>query len=158
MKKTKSFMMLLLACVLCLGVAGCTSRDEDDDNETYHTRDYIIGIGKWNTDRVKKADGNWTDFPFGEGKSFTIEFFDKKNDNGARIFKSWENINHTDPKQSADEYEGSYTVNGKTVICTVDGKQHLRMFITSMENRELGATVTFYKQNVTFDAIMTRSW
>ena len=71
-------MMLLLACVLCLGVAGCTSRDEDDDNETYHTRDYIIGIGKWNTDRVKKADGNWTDFPFGEGKSFTIEFFDKK--------------------------------------------------------------------------------
>ena len=136
----------------------CPSKDEDEDNETYRTRDYIIGIGKWNTERVKKSDGSWTDFPFGEGKYFTIEFFDKKNDQGERIFKSWEFIGTTDSNASADEYEGSYTVNGKTVICTVNGKQHLRMIVTSMENRELGATVTFYKQNVTFDTYMTRSW
>lgn len=157
MKKIKLLWVLMLACVLGFSVAGCTSKDEDEDGETYVTRDYIIGIGKWSADRVKKADGTWTDFPFGEGKYFMIEFFDKKNGND-RIFKSWEHINQTDASASAVEYEGVYTVNGRIVTCTVGGQQHLKMVVTSMANNELAATVTFYKQNVTFDVIMTRTW
>ena len=157
MKNFKLLLMLMLACMVSFCVAGCTSKDDDDD-ETYKTRDYIIGIGKWNARHVKKSDGTWTDFPFGEGKSFMIEFFDRKGDSSDRKFKSWEYINTTDPDARADQYEGTYIVSGRTVICSVDGQQHLRMIVTSMEDRQLAATVTFYKQNVTFDVIMERTW
>ena len=148
----------MLACMVSFCVAGCTSKDDDDDDETYQTRDYIIGIGKWDAKLVKKSDGTWSDFPFGEGKRFEIEFFDKKGDNSERKFKSWEYINNTDPDIQADLYEGTYTVSGRTVTCSIDGQPHLTMIVTSMENRQLAATVTFYKNNLTFDVIMERSW
>ena len=158
MKILKLLWMLMLACMVSFCVAGCTSKDDDDDDETYQTRDYIIGIGKWNAQQVKKSDGTWSDFPFGEGKYFMIEFFDRKGDSSERKFKSWEYIGYTDPSVEPDQYEGTYTVSGRTVTCSVDGQQHLKMIVTSMENRQLAATVTFYKKNVTFDVIMERTW
>jgi len=157
MKKAKVLWMLLLTCVFSFSVTGCVSKDEDEDNETYKTREYIIGIGKWDTKEVKKTDGSWTDFPFGEGKSFMLEFFDRKN--GTSKFKSWEYIGQTDYQTAKTvDYVGEYTVDKKTVTCTVDGEKHLQFVITEMANNVLGGTVTFYKQNVTFDVRMERTW
>lgn len=153
------FWMLVLGCVLGFCVAGCTSKDDDDDNETYATRDYIIGIGKWSVNKVRKPGGAWSDDYHDGGKYFILEFFDKKNDSNDRKFKSWEYYKKDDSDDYEDVmYEGIYTVDHKTITCTVDGQPHLRFVVTSMENRDLAGTVTFYKENLTFDVVMVRSW
>ena len=158
MKKTRFLWMLLLSCVLGFCVAGCTSRDEDDDDETYNTRDYIIGIGKWSTSKVK-VNGQWYDDARAVAKDLFLEFFDKKADNGDRKFKSWEY--HYKPGTEEvieEEYEGSYVVNGKTVTCSINGQTYLRFVIMTMADNELGGTVTLYKDNMTFEILMKRTW
>ena len=155
----RALWMLLLACVLCFTITGCTSKDDDDDDESYSTRDYIIGVGKWYSYKVKKADGTWSETPGIDGKEFLLEFFDKKSDSNERKFKSWEYINQTDLNNRKEvRYEGVYTVDKKTINCTVDGKPHLRFVVTKMADNELGGTVTFFKENVTFDVFMKRTW
>lgn len=159
MRKINLLWTLLLGCVFCFSVVGCTSKDESEDNETYKTRDYIIGIGKWDAQKVKKADGTWSTNPRDDAKHFVLEFFDKKAGSSDRQFKSWEYIKRAD-SEDVDEvkYEGVYTVNGRTISCSVNGQQYLRFVVTTMANNELGGTVTFYKDNMTFDVSMTRTW
>ncbi len=150
---------MILTLMVSFTMTSCASKDSSDDDETYETRQYLIGVGKWHTIRVKTAGGQWSDDPYGQGKTFTIEFFDKKADDGDRKFKSWEYIGQKDPDdKDYVEYEGSYVVDRKTVTCTVNGKTHLRFLVTKMDNRELYGTATFYNENVTFDVVMERTW
>ena len=163
MKRLKATGLMLALCVLGFCLLGCTQHDDGDDYETYQTRDYIIGIGKWTTDRVTKSDGTWTDFAFGEGRYFKLEFFDKareqdRSDN-TRKFKSWEAIGNTDMDVPDVEYEGTYTVDHSTVMMLVDGKPHMKFVVTKKDEHVLGGTVTFYKHNnLTYDVIMKSSW
>lgn len=76
--KAKLLWMLMLGCVLGFSLTSCASKDEGEDSETYETRQYIIGIGKWSTQEVKLPDGTWTSDSRTYGKDFVLEFFDKK--------------------------------------------------------------------------------
>ena len=158
--KAKLLWMLMLGCVLGFSLTSCASKDEGEDSETYETRQYIIGIGKWNTQEVKLPDGTWTSDSRTYGKDFVLEFFDKKSGESDRRFKSWEYIPKSTGSYEADEvlYEGVYVVNKKTITCTVNGKKYLQFLVTSMADRGLVGNVTFFNDNKSFDVRMQRTW
>lgn len=110
--KAKFLWMLMLGCVVGFSLTSCATKDEGEDSETYETRQYIIGIGKWSTQEVKLPDGTWTSDSRTYGKDFVLEFFDKKSGESDRRFKSWEYIPKSTGSYEADEvlYEGVYVV------------------------------------------------
>lgn len=149
--KTKSFLWIMLtAFVLSLSFSGCTARDSDEDDETYATRDYLIGIGKWHTTFVK-LDGEWVN-PYEHNLNFMLEFFNKKDDKWK--VKIWDFFNGGEEVLN----EGTYTVDKNKVEVTVDGSLFMRMDVTMKKDREMGATVTFVKYNKTLDVKMERTW
>ncbi len=161
MKKFLFPVLLLIGCFVGLSMTSCTSRGSDEDDLSYETRSYIIGISQWEAKLVKRADGTWADDPFHEGKQFTINFKDHIDGKASNPcpFETWEFIGQTDiQKREEKHFSGTYSVSNKTVTCTVDGKQHLRFIVTKMEESQLGGTVTFFDDNVTFDVIMEPTW
>lgn len=158
-KKHFCLLTLVLGWMFTLCLVSCAVHDSDDDDQTYKTREYIIGIGKWYTDRVKKSDGTWDVDTRTYGRDIRLEFFDRKGGSNERKVEIREYVKRTDSdKVDEIDHVGTYTVNGKTVVCTVDGNQFLRIVITLMEANELGGSFTFVKDNQTFEMVMTRSF
>ncbi len=157
MKELKScFWLFITACILSMSFTSCDKLDGEDD-ETYKTRKYIIGIGKWQSVKVKTYDGKWSTDPYGQGKSFTLEFFDQYN--GTSKVKIWESFGITDIKlYERRQYEGTYVVKGNIVVATVNGQEFMRLQIKEQANNILSGYFNFPTFNLAFEAEMERTW
>ncbi len=157
MKQIKACMWLLLAaCILSVSMTSCDKLDGEDDS-SYNTRTYLIGVGKWRADKVKTDDGSWSDNPYAQGKSFTLEFFNQYS--GVSKVKIWESFGITDPNNSTKNlHEGTYVVKGTTAIASVDGKEFMRLVVTDQTGGNLKGIFTFPTLNQNFEAEMVRTW
>jgi len=157
MKQIKTWVWLLLAaCILSVNMTSCNKLDGEDDT-TYETRTYLIGVGKWRVDKVKTDDGSWSNDPFGLGKSFNLEFFNQYS--GVSKVKIWESFGITDTKNSTSHlHEGTYVVNGTTAIATVDGKEFMRLVVTDQTGGVLKGIFSFPTFNLNFEAEMVRTF
>ena len=148
-QKFSGLWLLLAACLFSVAFTGCSSQGDDEDDASFKTREYIVGIGKWSMTQVKGADGTWA---YDEKKNFTLEFFGKYN--GVSKVKIWENFDGNGEQL----HEGTYTVDGNVVNCEVNNQQFMRFDITLQQSNELGGKVTFYQKNLSFEVKMDRTW
>lgn len=160
--------VLLLACFVGLGVNSCADAEEGESWGDWEFRNAIncAKWSEWHIIQIKDENGNWLNDYLGEN---TILHF------GVQFFANDHNFHSTKAYWMHDEKEGwiwdeftkeeykpadntAFTIDSKNLIIegTVGGEKYFRIKLNKKVDGTMEGTLYFYKENKTFEVIMSR--
>jgi len=158
---------LLLACMVSMGMTSCVEAEDGESWGDWEFRD-AINCGKfteWSLYKVKDANGEWGEPYRADVPIFRVQFFSSNHNfhstKGTWIWVESEGGWIAD-ESTMEEYKPAdntaFTVDSKTktIEATVDGVKYFRIVLDKEPTSLMEGKLHFYKENKTFEVILSR--
>ena len=158
MKKYLTMAAVALIAVIGLVATSCDDKEEGETWEDWGLRNTINGPA-WHVDMLKNANGSWDRWENVGILYFNVKFSASNHNFSSEKFYYDENgeADETTREKYSSSDNTAYTItDGKIVEGTVGGQPYFRLTITKKPSSTMEGTLHFYRENKTYEVIMSR--
>ena len=148
--------MLILACIVSVGIMSCADKEDGESWDDWELRNTINGM-PWHVDKIKDANGNWKSWSDASLFWFEVKFSASNHNFNSEKFYYNDGVADESTREKYDSSNNTaYTISGKTIEATVDGTKYFRIVLNEKVTSLMKCSLYFYKENKTFEVIMSR--
>lgn len=158
MRKILFKVTVAMMAIVSIFMVSCADAEEGESRDDWKLRNAINGFG-WHVDMLKDANGNWVRWEDAGILYFYVKFSASNHNFESEKFYYKEDGNGDETTR--EEYKAvnntAYVITNATVIeGTVGGQPYFRITLNKMPASSMEGTLYFYKENKTYEVIMTR--
>lgn len=157
MKKIMYLFAAAVVAVVTVGMASCANADEGESWSDWGLRNTINGF-PWHVDMLKDANGNWVRWEYSVTLYFEVKFSASNHNFSSRKFYYKDGVSDETTKEEYSSSDNTaFTIkDAKIIEGTVNGEPYFRFTLNKKPTSSMEGTLYFYRENKTFEVIMTR--
>lgn len=158
MRKILFMASVAIVAIVSIFMVSCADAEEGESHDDWKLRNAINGLG-WHVDMLKDANGNWVRWENASILYFYVKFSaSNHNFESEKFYYDGEgNSDETTREVYKPANNTAYTItNAKVIEGTVGGQPYFRITLNKMPGSSMEGKLYFYKENKTYEVIMTR--
>ena len=157
MRKILFAIAVVIVAVMSAGLVSCADAEKGESWSDWELRNSINGFG-WHVDMLKDANGNWVRWENSVTLYFEVKFSASNHNFSSRKF--YYNKEGVSDEATREEYSSdktAYTIKeAKIIEGTVNGEPYFRITLNKKPSSSMEGSLYFYREDKTYEVIMTR--
>ena len=157
MKRILMMAATAMMVAISLTLAGCADADEGENKDDWELRNTINGP-TWHVDKLKGPKGDWVDWAEANAFYFEVKFSASNHNFKSEKFYYKEYMKDDSTYESYGSADNTaFTIkDAKIIEATVNGESYFRITLHKKVTSTMECSLYFYRENRTFEVIMTR--
>ena len=157
MKKLFGLVVVAIMTAMSMSLTSCADHEDGESKGDYELRNTINGF-PWHVEMLKDNNGNWVSWYDAVLLKFEVKFSASKHNFQSEKFYYKDGVADESTREVYDASNNTqYTIKNANIIeGTVDGQKYFRITLHKKVTSSMECSLYFYKENKTYEVIMTR--